>query len=236
MRILGIAPIKAQTEALRAPMVGRAGQTAARTEELYRFYGERVRRWVQRLGGTRLDVEEAVQEVLRCPPKPRRFRWNEHTHLALPDHRTRGLQQAAPRALAPLAGPRSNAGRETGRSSLSERSALERIDQARASALVYRVLDTMSERHRSILVLFALEGMNGEQIAELKGIRVGTVWVWLHRARNEFVKQLRRLQLRERKVRQTHDQKKALRRWLAEAQGRPPETPYRTRTSWRAFY
>ena len=39
-----------------------------------------------------------------------------------------------------------------------EPSALERIDQAQASELVYRLLDRMSERYRSVLVLSELEG------------------------------------------------------------------------------
>ena len=47
-----------------------------------------------------------------------------------------------------------------------------------------------SHCHREVLVLFEIEELSGEEIAELTGAKIATVWVWLHRARAEFAKRL----------------------------------------------
>jgi len=59
--------------------------------------------------------------------------------------------------------------------------------------MVYEALDRMSERSRTLLILFEFEEFSGPEIAELKGAKVATVWVWLHRARAEFWKHIRKL-------------------------------------------
>jgi RNA polymerase sigma-70 factor, ECF subfamily len=58
---------------------------------------------------------------------------------------------------------------------------------------VYAVLDRMGERHRTVFILFEIEEFSGQEIADLKGVKVGTVWVWLHRARAEFAQRLAEL-------------------------------------------
>jgi RNA polymerase sigma-70 factor (ECF subfamily) len=60
--------------------------------------------------------------------------------------------------------------------------------------LIYRVLDGMGERSRTLIILFELEQLSGEEIAKLRGAKIGTVWVWLHRARAEFRRRLEELQ------------------------------------------
>lgn len=57
--------------------------------------------------------------------------------------------------------------------------------------LVYRVLDMLSEADRSLLVLFEIEGYPGERVAELLGLRVSTIWVRLHRARQRFLSKMK---------------------------------------------
>ena len=52
---------------------------------------------------------------------------------------------------------------------------------------MYRVLDRLPERQRRVLILFELEGMSTADIAALIGARVGTVRVWLYRARAAFL-------------------------------------------------
>jgi RNA polymerase sigma-70 factor (ECF subfamily) len=65
--------------------------------------------------------------------------------------------------------------------------ALARQDAVRR---LYAQLDGMSEKYRQVLVLFELEERSGEEVAELMGARVETVWVWLHRARGELAKRV----------------------------------------------
>lgn len=55
------------------------------------------------------------------------------------------------------------------------------------------VLERMREKHRAAFVLFEIEGYTGEEIAELEGAPVATVFTRLYHARREFaaiVKQL----------------------------------------------
>jgi RNA polymerase sigma-70 factor, ECF subfamily len=57
------------------------------------------------------------------------------------------------------------------------------------------ILEQMREKHRTAFVLFEIEGYTGEEIAELHGAPVATVFTRLYHARREFaaiVKQLRK--------------------------------------------
>jgi RNA polymerase sigma-70 factor (ECF subfamily) len=47
-------------------------------------------------------------------------------------------------------------------------------------------LGELSETHREVFVLYELQGLTGEQIAEIVGCPVPTVWSRLHYARLEF--------------------------------------------------
>ena len=69
----------------------------------------------------------------------------------------------------------------------------EALERDRAIGEVYRVLDRLSERHRRVLVLFEIEGMSTQEIADLVGAQVGTVRVWLFRARARFLEEHQRL-------------------------------------------
>lgn len=56
------------------------------------------------------------------------------------------------------------------------------------------ILDRMREKHRTAFVLFELEGYTGEEIAELEGTPVGTVFTRLYHARREFAAILKQLE------------------------------------------
>ncbi len=51
-------------------------------------------------------------------------------------------------------------------------------------------LRSLPESQREVIVLHAMEGMSGEEIAAALGIRPNAVWVRLHRARKRLRKQL----------------------------------------------
>ena len=71
-----------------------------------------------------------------------------------------------------------------------EASPEDQIAKREASRLVYRALDRMKERYRTAIILFEIEDLPGEKVAELMGITLTNVWVLLHRARAELVKQV----------------------------------------------
>ncbi len=55
-------------------------------------------------------------------------------------------------------------------------------EQSEVSALVRRAVMELPEKHRVVVVLHYFEGMSCDQIAELVGCGVGTVWSRLHYA------------------------------------------------------
>ena len=50
-----------------------------------------------------------------------------------------------------------------------------------------RVLDRLPKEQREVLMLHAVEGFTGEEIAEILGIKAKTVWTRLHRARRAAI-------------------------------------------------
>jgi RNA polymerase sigma-70 factor (ECF subfamily) len=55
------------------------------------------------------------------------------------------------------------------------------------------ILDTMPLEYRVVFVMFEIEGLTSEQIAESVGVPLGTVYSRLYRARKRFARALHRL-------------------------------------------
>jgi len=175
------------TKALGIPVLHRVEAVAAaeeaglsRVEAIYREHGDTVARWALRLGGPRLDAEDAVQEVFAVvAERLSGFRGESKlttwlygiTENVVREHRR---QQSVRRWFAAKADERDQA---------LGLSPPESIAQREATELLYRALDRMREPYRTALILFELEEMSGEEIAQLKRVRAATVWVWVHRAR-----------------------------------------------------
>lgn len=66
------------------------------------------------------------------------------------------------------------------------------FERAEASRLVYTVLDALSERDRTLLILFELERLSGAEIAAVLETKEANVWVGLSRARTRFKKAFER--------------------------------------------
>ena len=166
-------------------------------DAVYRAHVDRVARWAARLGGPFADVDDVVQDVFivvhRQLPgfrgeatlatwlyritanvvrdRRRRDRWRRWVGALVPE--------LAAKLPAPGATP------------------IEAVEQRETLARVYRVLDGMNERYRTLILLFEIEKLSGEEIAELTGIRLSTLWVVLHRARAQFEQRLARLSQEE---------------------------------------
>jgi RNA polymerase sigma-70 factor (ECF subfamily) len=63
----------------------------------------------------------------------------------------------------------------------------ESVERRQLQERLQRVLAKMSEKRRTALVLFELEGYSGEEIAQRLEIPVATVWTRLYHARQEFI-------------------------------------------------
>jgi RNA polymerase sigma factor (sigma-70 family) len=71
---------------------------------------------------------------------------------------------------------------------------VEALEQREAVSRVYRALDQLNDRYRQLIILFEIEKQSGQEIAQLLGMSLDSVWVGLHRARAQFLKQLEREQ------------------------------------------
>jgi RNA polymerase sigma-70 factor, ECF subfamily len=158
-------------------------------DKLYREHVEDVARWAARLGGAGIDVDDVVQEVFVAVHKQlpgfrgestvrtwlyritanqvgerrRRDRWRRFL---------RGSDKEAERMASPALTP------------------VEALERREAAARVYRALDAMNDRYRTLVILFELEQLSGQEIAELTGMSLDSVWVTLHRARAQLKKRL----------------------------------------------
>jgi RNA polymerase sigma-70 factor (ECF subfamily) len=163
--------------------------------ELYRAHAASVARWAGRLGGPSLDVEDVVHEVFlvaqrrlaefRGDAKPTTWLYRI-TELTVRAHRRKARLRAWLRR--DLARDRDRAG--LGQVQLSP---VEDLVERQRAELVYRALDALGEKYRSLFVLYELEGLSGEEISALTGVKLATVWVRLHRARARFVARINTL-------------------------------------------
>ena len=167
---------------------------------LYYAHERTVRGWAARLGGPGIDVEDVVQDVFLVARRRLKSFEGPGKITTWLFRTTEKVVQTARRKLRlrrwlSLSNDSDAAG--IGMPGLTPGEALERRREIRD---VYRVLDRLPERQRRVLILFELEGLSTHEIAQLVGARVGTVRVWLFRARARFMEEHQRLfQVGERK-------------------------------------
>jgi RNA polymerase sigma-70 factor (ECF subfamily) len=63
----------------------------------------------------------------------------------------------------------------------------EEIERRERHVRLYQALDQLTDAHRTVLILYEIEGLSGEDVAELTGISLGAVWVRLHRGRAKLL-------------------------------------------------
>jgi RNA polymerase sigma-70 factor (ECF subfamily) len=175
------------------------GEVPLELETVYRVYGPLVERWVCRLGGPSSDLEDLVQEVFikvdRLLPGFRgeaklttwlyRITENVVGHARRKQRFRRWLIGSSENVAATL--------EKKPELGLFAPSPAEDLEQRETAALVYRVLDGLPDKYRTLLILFELEGLSGEELCELTGLKRSTLWVRLHRAREKFVERMKKL-------------------------------------------
>jgi RNA polymerase sigma-70 factor (ECF subfamily) len=145
-----------------------------------------LERWAARLGGPLVDAEDVAQEVLMV------------AHARLPEfHHEAQLTTWLFKTTQNIAARHRR--RERIRRWLHGMpldyaaelqahgpSVLEEMERREAAAEVYAALDRLPEKYRSVVILFEIEGLSGEEIASLTGMSLATVWVRLHRGRQKL--------------------------------------------------
>jgi len=149
---------------------------------IYRAEAARVARWIQRLDPEG-DTEDLLHEVFLVVKR------------RLPDFRgdsALGTWLHAITARVVMAERRKRRvrrfllGRETEQLSAGHatpRTPEELLQGREVGRLLYELLDRLSERDRTLLILHELEGLAGTELAAVTGMSTDGVWVALHRAR-----------------------------------------------------
>jgi RNA polymerase sigma-70 factor (ECF subfamily) len=178
-----------------------AGDEPLEVGELYRLHGAEVARWAARLLGPGADVDDVVHEVfLVVQRRLPQFRGDARVTTWLYEITFRVAQGWRRRRRF-----RSWLGLDQADQSdalVSERpNPLQQLEVRQATETVYAVLDRLRERDRTILVLFEVERLSGEQIAALEQTSVNNVWSRIHRARARFIEAYSELEGERRRLR-----------------------------------
>ena len=167
-------------------------------DAIYRAHAGTVARWVAKLVGPNADVEDLVHEVFlvvrrRLPE----FRGNAKVTTWLYRITERVARQKRRRDRLHRWFSRERQLEIEHATSPTRLTPVEVLERRQSTEVCYRILDRMPEKYRTVLILFELEEMSGEEIASLTGVKPSTVWVHLHRARARFLADVRRAARRE---------------------------------------
>ena len=191
--------------ALRAVQAARAAAAAegtavgpaasARLEQVYEQWADYVWRMLQRLGVRSADLEDLCHDVfliahrrfgefhgrvavnawlfgicLRVSANYRRRARVRHAHIDA------ALEQEARHVRAPASAEPD-----------------QQLARRQAQARVQAVLESMDLSKRAVFLMYEIEGLGCQQIAEQLGVPVGTVYSRLHAARSLFEREAARL-------------------------------------------
>ena len=168
----------------------------ASCEQAFRDYAQDVARWARKLGRADIDVEDVVQEVFFVvskrltefrPEAPFSSWLFEVTRKIVANHRRRQRwrfwRSDSQEVLASVPSHLRDPAAELERQQLIEH--------------FYAALDRLPEKYRTVIVLYEIEGLSTQAIAELRHLKLGTVKVHLSRARERLITQYQRLVRRE---------------------------------------
>jgi RNA polymerase sigma-70 factor, ECF subfamily len=157
-------------------------------DTVYRTQAEQVARWVAHLGGPDTDVEDLVHEVFlivqrRLPEfrgEAKLTSWLYQITLRV----VRGARRTDRIRRWIRWARRSDVARALAPASVTP---VDELERRQAIARVYAALDRLPEKYRTLMILFEIEELSGDEIAALTGIKRATVWVRLHRGRALFL-------------------------------------------------
>jgi RNA polymerase sigma-70 factor (ECF subfamily) len=157
---------------------------------LYQEHAPFVRRVIIRLGAPAADIDDLLQEVfLIALKKIDEFEGRSSHRTWLYGISLRVVAASRRRAkVRALLG----FGSAVEEQAVDERSPLTAIERRDAQIQVHKALNKISEKKRAVFILFEVEGLSGEEIAEAVGCPLKTVWTRLYHARQAFLHELRR--------------------------------------------
>ena len=173
---------------LRPPTANRESREVSPAEgvdNLYEQYASVVAGWICRLMGPSADIEDLVHDTFLIAHRRRReFRGEGSTktwlfgimaYVVANRRKRERVRRWLHARFAKEARP------------ASPIVAIEELIRRERVARLYRALDRLPDIYRTALILFEIEGVPGNEIAELLGIDVETLWVRLHRGRAKLL-------------------------------------------------
>jgi RNA polymerase sigma-70 factor, ECF subfamily len=161
-------------------------------DDLYETYAPDVKRWARRLAGPRADLEDLLHDVFVIALR-RRFTFRGDasvrtwlfriTHHVVRSRIRRGFIRGL------LFRRRQE---EMVDAAPSPSTPQDEIERRERHERLYLALDQLPDCYRTALILYEIEGLSGEEVAELTGVSVGTMWVRLHRGRAKLLECLTR--------------------------------------------
>jgi RNA polymerase sigma-70 factor (ECF subfamily) len=177
-------------------LTSRATPDARRTEAFVREHYAFAWRVLRRAGLSPEDADDAAQRVFLIATErladiesgsERAFLYRTSAYVASKAHRSQRRRPEAP-------------GLDEGATLDDAPSLEELVDQRRARELLDRILGELPTELSAIFVLFDVEGLKKNEVAEALGIPPGTVASRLKRAREEIEARVTRLTARNRRM------------------------------------
>lgn len=156
-------------------------------DELYTRHASDVKRWVRRLAGPTADVDDLLHDVFVIALRRRfifRGEANVRTWLFRITHHVVCSRRRRSYIRALLLGRHHDA---IVAATSSFATPHEEIERRERHLRLYRALDRLPDAYRTALILYEIDGLSGEKVAELTGISLGTLWVRLHRGRAKLL-------------------------------------------------
>jgi len=171
--------------------------TALDFRAVYERWFDDVSKWIRALGGPEADREDLVQDVFVVVHR----RLHDFDGDNLPGwlyqiarHRVRDFRRLSwvKHLLFGSVPLSENLAKEGA-------SPAETLETQQKSALLEQLLDRLTESERATFVLFELDGFSGEEIAQIQGIPLNTVWSRLHKSRKKLKGWLAKVENRTRR-------------------------------------
>jgi RNA polymerase sigma-70 factor (ECF subfamily) len=152
-------------------------------DELYERHATDVKRWARRLAGPHADVEDLLHDVFVIALR-RRFTFrgdaNIKTWLFRITHHVVRARLRRKRVRGLLFGRHHE---ELAAALPSPSTPQDEAERHERHVRLYQALDRLSDVYRTTLILYEIDGLSGEEIAELTDVNLSAVWVRLHRGR-----------------------------------------------------
>jgi RNA polymerase sigma-70 factor (ECF subfamily) len=163
-------------------------------DHLYENYEPMVERWVRRLAGPSVDIEDLIHDVFVVALRRRgEFRGDAKVSTWLFRiaqlvvrkcrfrHKLRQCLDILHRSHELAVVPPSP-------------TPLEVVEQRQQNARLYAALDRLPDKYRTAIILCDIENMGAEEAGHLIGLTANAVWVRVHRGRAMLLEQLTRNQ------------------------------------------